>query len=497
MRDKIINCLYKMAVILFAIIFIYIFGLNIFCAFKEKKIISVFLFLLLLVGYSALFWRIRKINFKYKKTLTWIFLFISFCNLLILGYKTRVSLYNTWDYGGLIRCSYDFAHGKMTDSWYFARYPNNIPLLLFLGVIGKICLFFYKGMTLGTFRAITIVLNALIIFSSFLLLYQIIKKNIGEESTKLTTFVCIFFCPLYLYCAILYTDTVSMLLMLISLYCYLLYDESKTKSKKIISFLFLIVFIYLGFRMKATNIFLFIALILEFLRERKWKEILYSIVLLLVISIPISFGIKNGYKLSSAEIDKYQFPYSHWLMMTLNPTTTGGYNWDDVNYTISFEGYEAKKIAIKKRLKERIRDYDGKKLIYRILVTKNIRTWTNPTIETSTYLGTHPISPNIITSFVTTKGKNYKYYNLYITAIYLFLLFGSILSSYYNIKEKNKLVFLSQLMLIGIFLFELVWECNARYIYNFLPFLVITACYGYTKWGKMFKERKRSIVQEV
>ena len=47
-------------------------------------------------------------------------------------------------------------------------------------------------------------------------------------------------------------------------------------------------------------------------------------------------------------------------------------------------------------------------------------------------------------------------------------------------------------MIIGIFLFELVWECNSRYLYTFLPYIILLSSYSINKvYNSIEKKLKR------
>ena len=55
------------------------------------------------------------------------------------------------------------------------------------------------------------------------------------------------------------------------------------------------------------------------------------------------------------------------------------------------------------------------------------------------------------------------------------------------VLEGNIREIISQITLIGIFAFELLWETHARYVYTFLPFMLLCASYGYAKIFDIFK----------
>lgn len=58
------------------------------------------------------------------------------------------------------------------------------------------------------------------------------------------------------------------------------------------------------------------------------------------------------------------------------------------------------------------------------------------------------------------------------------------------LKEDGIYIFISQICIIGLFIFLCIWECNPRYVYTFLPFIVITSSYGYYKSFKILSYKK-------
>lgn len=66
---------------------------------------------------------------------------------------------------------------------------------------------------------------------------------------------------------------------------------------------------------------------------------------------------------------------------------------------------------------------------------------------------------------------------------HLFLCLGTLLAAIWIPGNKEKFLhILPAVILIGSFLFSVIWEAKARYIFPSLPFMVITAVYG---WGNL------------
>lgn len=468
--------------IIFAVISLYVLSINLYAIYKYKYELS-FLILIIPICLFVLTFLLLKIS-KYKKISTifkYIYLLLFFCLIFYIGFKTRVGMFNTWDYGQLIRAAFSIVQGETYNRLYFIRYPNNIILLFFETILCKVGKIYNSSITLKGVQSITILVNVIIIFINIIFTSLMAKKINGQKGYIISNILILIFAPFYLYATILYSDTIGMLLNITAfLLYYYLNNVKSSKIKKLLDIL-LALDIIIGFKFKATNIFIVIAIIIDWISQKEIKDIFKLILLLIIILIPINFAINKWFGLTAEEQEKYQFPYTHWIMMTLNPDKTGGYSEEDVQYTMSFNTIQERKEANISKIKERTKSYGTKELIHRILVTKNIYTWSNPTLGTDDYLGRFPNEKNFINEMVTVKGKNYSKYIKHIRSIYLILLTFMFISVIYNIKDKNKYIFISQLLIVGIFLFELIWECHSRYLYTFLPFMIILATYSIAK----------------
>ncbi len=484
MYNKITEILRKTIIVLFIIIFSYVLILNI-QEIKEEPLLIISL-ILAIIG-SLLISKIPNFNIK-NKYIKGILIILLYISILTIGLLTRVDL--TWDYGELINSTYKYCTGGQESYYYFARYPNNIPLFIIEIILCKICLFFRPDMTVVGLHTATILLNSIIVFLNILLMCYITNKINGSKN-KIGTITILLFSPLVLYTAILYTDTIGILIMSLITFIYYLYSKSITKKQKIILSIIMCILLAFGFKMKATTIFPLIAIVINMLYEKKFVQPISLIALTIIMLIPVNLLLDMNYKVTEENEKKFGFPYSHWIMMSLNPLTEGGYITEDVVFTMSLKDIDERKKVTVEEIKNRLKDYGVKGSLERIFYTKPNRTWTDPTFYTENKLARKADSEdNLLQSFVHWKGKNNIYYLVYITTIYYVILIGILKSGIKTFKEHNRFIFYSQLLLIGIFMFELVWECNPRYIYTFIPFMIICATYGLTNNRKEMKENE-------
>lgn len=62
-------------------------------------------------------------------------------------------------------------------------------------------------------------------------------------------------------------------------------------------------------------------------------------------------------------------------------------------------------------------------------------------------------------------------------------------ASIFGVKRKNDIYVVLKLCIIGITLFELLFEARARYLYLYVPIYIIF----YIKW-KLFRKNKKSLI---
>lgn len=481
--DKFFNVLRKIILCMFILFFSWILILNVYKGITIYHF-SILIFVLLIMLFMFIISKEIKLSMKIEIPI-FVILFIL---LLIIGLNTKVEL--TWDYGKLHLLAYDFCKGIPHDKPYLIRYQNNIPLFLIISAITKIAMSLRPNITVYGIQTITTIINVIIIIISAMIIYYFTKKKFNSTQSFALLIIIILFAPFYLYASIFYTDVISYLFMLVPLVIYFSINKENTKRKNILYLLCISIVCAIGFKIKATNIFILIAImiILFFNKNIKYCLCIFSSTLIAILLINIFIG--KVYYISEEEKDRYQFPYTHWIMMTLNEQSTGGFVDDDVKYTRSFNTLSERKNANIKEIKRRINDYGTVKLLKKLFLDKVEATWAQPDLRTSDYLVRQPLNRNIIQEIVTLNGKYYKIYLNILHGIYVFILVGVLLSGILNMKKNNNYVNLCQLCLLGIFIFLTIWECNARYLINFLPFILIISSWSYYELFSNVKKEK-------
>lgn len=413
--------------------------------------------------------------------------------IFIIAYSVRVQIFS-WDWGKLIRSASEYTlTGKLADATYFARYPNNQFWYCILAIFFGLIHFMWPETGLNEFYLSSIALGCVMTVASILLLHHIAVLIWNEKKAFFVGLMTWFCMPLWLWAMYAYTDIAGMFLLVVMLYCYIKAVLSEFGWKACGWLCLFGVASSVAFSIKVTVFILFIAVFAALLIQKKsCKKIVISIVI-----VAISFGaghelcnyVKSAIiPLEESFCDAYEFPLTHWVMMSLG---YGGYQQEDVDFTISFDSYEKKKEAnikeIKKRLKARSFHESFKFFGY----DKQVRTWGDATFASCVYLylGEGPQEPdNILKQFVTLKGSKYWMTLLYMTLYYGLILVGMLLSARFAVKRKSNAkaadmpIFVSSITMLGIALFQTIWECNSRYLVVFIPIMILLAADGLFAW---------------
>lgn len=414
-----------------------------------------------------------------------------------IAYSVRVQSLS-WDWGKVIRSASEYTlTGNLKDTIYFARYPNNqfwyVILTVYFAIIHKIM----PGATLDEFYLASIALGCIMTVASILLLHHI--ATIIWDTKKaffvgLLAWLCV---PLYLWAMYAYTDTCGMLVLMLMLYCYVKAFYSNSSQKFNLWLCIFGIFSAIAFSIKVTVfIFSIAGILLLLLQKMSWKKIVLGLLIVIVSFFGTyklcDIAVDSVIPLEESFCDAYEFPLTHWLMMSLG---YGGYQEEDVQYTISFDSYEKKKQANIKEIKKRLKARSLRRNFEYFIYSKQVRTWGDPTFSSCEYLAREPQNPDgFLEKFVTTTGSKNWMVLFYTTLYYALLLAGMFLSARYAVKQKKYFdkkripFFVCAVTMLGIGLFQIIWECNSRYLVVFIPIMILLAFDGYDSWRKQRRE---------
>ena len=428
--------------------------------------------------------KLRKLTLTPKQTNTIIFVSVGILFLiqLFVGYMlkaepvTDLKIIEAYAKDFAVNGNFDLIQEKyLKNSVYLIRYPNNVFLYLLLSVLYRVSFLIFGYVP----RMMPIALNCLAINLSVLFTALTAKKLFGNKQALIALALCALFAPYYTYTPYYYTDSLSMPFLMGGVYLFVSATKNENKYKRYVMLAVFGAVMFLGFKMKATVIFVLVCgLIYALLR--------FNVKRFLAISLAVIVGFSSVgavYTVSVNSLNLYtkeqsyekEYPATHWIMMGLKGL--GHYNIEDSNFTSSFENKDAKQKATIEEIKNRVKEY-GITGIVQHSVDKNVWMW-----EDGTYFISHhienPVNWNPLHSLVLEKGRFHDVFYIYSCGFQLFLIFMMILSIFKGcIKPKVDKTILLKGLLFSIFIFLMIWEARSRYLYNFTPVFILLAIDG-------------------
>lgn len=479
--SKFSNFSYKMFYTMFVLAFAWIFFINVQVDLEIGMIILMvfFIFLAGFVGFKKMINEKKDIELastilgKIVEVASWLLLFII---ISIIGLFLRVT--PTWDYGMVHRYSLEWVQqGKIDDLSYFARYPNNNLMLLITAGFYRIIYFFSSTALEETYIRASIILNSFLVTLSICLTSVSAKKMYGNSFKKITVFFLVFFTPIIFYTEIFYTDIIG--LIIISSLSYILI--SKIANFNVKDAILVGTIIGVGFKVKAFILIILVALVIVlFLKNNKlFREkiilILVAVVSFVIVDITLTNGMDKVIGLNEELYEQYQFPTSHWIMMSLNPKEDGGFVQADYEETRDIEGKGNKDRLAKEKRTKRVEELGTKGLINHLLYKKVKRTWSVGSMGVNDYGQRKNVYQSFLHDFMTRNGKYHKYYYILSQSTHLILIFFMLICGGISFFRRNDELNILNITIFGLLLFLIIWECNSRYLFSFIPFFTLSA----------------------
>lgn len=393
---------------------------------------------------------------------------------LTISYLTRLE--PKWDMGDVYR----FALNHVTNgialgkNLYLYQYPHNLMItLIYTSIIELTTLFSCQD-----YISILTVFNSIIAILMAAVMYKIVQELYGKEKAIMLLVLLIFTSPIYLHASLYYTDLISAFFAVCIFYLYIKTDKERISRNSFFYLILLGITLFIGIKIKMTVMIVFIAILIEqfILRNNKKTSLLYSIPTIICIICVLLFSyLIEPQILYIKEGNTPKIPIEHWIMMGLQGK--GGYNEEDLQYTLSFPTYDEKKKADQEKIRQRLKQYDF--VTFLLHLNEKIKyTWTDGTYFSINKIRNGVIQENGFNQTIIKDENFYKYFpqTTHIATMILILIYAcSIIKTGKFANDKDKTMTLS---IIGIFFFLLIWETRSRYIVTMLPFLLILQLNG-------------------
>ena len=342
-------------------------------------------------------------------------------------------------------------------------------------------------------------------FATFAI-FGITRELFHNRKAEMLSLLCaLMFFPMRLYAAYFYGDTLGVCASLYAIWFFIKMNQEETiKSYKAIVYGVLVgLFLLLAFDARGALLIVGIAMcIIQILRVMKNKH--YWLLAVFGLSMVICFGGRflQGESLErrTGISQKESAPFILWVMMGFQESgeqgmAVGTHNGYDI---VTFEecgcDVEAASRKAKQDLMDRFREWinePGDMISF--LKKKILIQWNEPMygsiISTAYYGGTEEwvnrIYENGGASWLVNCLKQYQ------AILYLFLLGGFVIL----VKgQRDAVQYLIGLIMIGGFLFSLIWEAETRYIYPYvliaIPFAAGSAVDVVERGFRLIKKRQ-------
>ena len=481
--EKLSNILY---VLLFGGLLIVVLGTMFAWSFAMAAILPVFV---LLFGiYLAK--RKRVLSDKACQIVWYVLYILCLAGLLVFCFICEVE--PSWDWGQVLHSAANYVlEGTMEPKQYYARYTNNQLCLICVVTLFQWIKKINPSADFVTFKMVSTVISAVFVWLSIGMIYQVAKRVWGQRRACLAGIIAAGCLPLYMYAQYLYTDTPGMLFLTILLYLGVRIYQEKQVRRKMIFAILLGLIAGLTYHIKVIPFIVFVAVIAAvFLQKERLR---YKLPMLLVMVLLCAgciqlvgtysdqyaskhFGITESLK------ERWEYPLTHWVMMGLNQNSDGGYEDDDVSFTASFDTKQERTKENIRVIQSRLKCFGILDYLEFVIYDKLPRTWGDSCLAGDNYLSRGPKHPDHpFVQFVVLDGSTHSICLIYTWTYYVILFFGIVLSGLLALGHRGRQdpMMIGRIAMIGIALFQILWECNSRYVITFLPMMILMALDGY------------------
>lgn len=432
---------------------------------------------------------------------TGVVLFVSCILLVFQIIAVRQYFFSSgWDVYGVFSSSLREAKNLYDDNEiYFQRYPNNLLLLFIFSRLLKLVFSWGFSELEGYFAFI--VLQCAISWISGLLTYFCTLKITGKYKTGMIAYALyvVFIC-VSPWVSIPYSDSLGLVFPLSILYSYL--DDKNEKTLGIVfRWIFIGFLTYFGYKIKPQIVIVTIAIILaETLKLFRNRVFYVNIIRILCFFLGIVFSLFCT-KLMCSQLNiqpdrEKSVSMVHYVSMGLNPETMGIYSQTDVVFASSFDTLSERNAAEWEQAINRVKELGGSGVLLQ-WIRKTLTTYSDGMFgwgQAGTFFRQFfPEPDNRLAPFLRSlyylDGSRYRLLSNYEQCLWLGILTLSCIPCFK--KGKHYIETVVMLSLIGLFIFESVFEAGARYLYIYLPFYVILAAEGAELL--LTKIRKRSV----
>lgn len=377
------------------------------------------------------------------------------------------------------------SYGGMNTGEYFSVYPYQISLVWIYALLYRI----FGGDSAALIQYVHAVCTGISIYAG----YRITKELFDSVRAECMYLLCILgLLPLYLYVLFIYGETLGICGALLSVWFYLMANRQEKQNRYLVMGYWLLATmgLTLAYFARSALLIVWVAMailqLLTFLTNRKPLRLVMTVLMIVAALSSQQFVLSTVEKQAKVQLDE-GMPSLLGIAMGLQgdvdkggrPGSENAYAWN-LFQNCDFNPEEASEEAgeyIHNRLLSWSKDPQRMIVFFR---EKILNQWNEPSYGAFTMTRFMNNPDWWVKKMYYGKGNTilYHFLNQYQAVIYL-LLFGYFLCLWKRAKSPKD--YLPGLIVIGGFLFSVIWEAKSRYVFPYVV-IVIPCVAGSVVW---------------
>ncbi len=412
--------------------------------------------------------------------------------------------YQDWDPLAVLAAVYHTLHGEIGEIsvGYFSAHPNNLALVaLYLGILRLAGLFGSESvLVLVAFQCLLLTFGAFLVF-------RILRD---EGCPYLSCYAALLFYSFWIglspWIVTTYSDMTGLIFPLLFFRLFQLSGKKRFSGTLPSALIWALTGILgaLGYAIKPQSVIFALAALFLMICRKIREQRTWGFVLLFGL-----FFLGGHFLLGTAlsrvlpvELDKSRnFSAVHYFMMGLNEETSGVYSNEDTEYTASFEDPKERRKADAALAKERLCSLGlsglGKHLGKKQLVnfSDGMFAWgidgnffAGKEVEGLPAVKATRLTP-LFESWLFPSGEHYLLYSSLRQSLWLGVLFFGLIGGIWLFAASDSML-AAALSVMGLTVFELLFEAKARYLLIETPVFLILAFFGVSGLFSLMKKRQ-------
>ena len=378
---------------------------------------------------------------------------------------------------------------------YFSMYPNNLFLQWVLVKVSEMPkLFGFQNKEYDAILLFLCLINQAVCIMTFFVSRKIFKNRCLAWTEWILNMILVGFSP---WTSIPYSDSVGLLFPMLFITVYYMVRPQKLTAV-IVKFFILGSIAAVGYAIKPHTLIIGIAAMLigliNFSKTNLKKYLSFFAVASIAFLLCLQLCTLTRASLNIPIDENKSFGMTHFLMMGLNENEMGVWNEEDKNISYNTQTKEERRKVNLEVAENRLKEMGVTGLIKQA-VRKTLTNFNDGSFgwggEGVFYFKMRPDNGTFLEKLTkniyynrSMEGKLYKYYDFFTQAVWLGVMtfgIGFILRG----KEK-KIIAILLLALIGLTIFETIFEARARYLYIYVPIFCVCAADGIKRVMSVF-----------